>query len=94
MAFAWWVATGTFQQMEKEITTSKEFRGHFEMFWKYTNEAKIAVLKFDHILPSLILLACGLGPATVALCLELLHHSWNKGPAHGENPGEMKLQVK
>ena len=87
MAFAWWVASGTFQQMEKEISTSKEFRGHFENFWKWTHEARIDTLYFDHVLPSLILLACGLGPATVAFFLELLHHSWKR-------PGEMKVQVK
>ena len=98
MAFGWWVATGTFKQMEREIITSKEFSGHFEIFWKSTNEAKIDTLHFEHVLPSLILLGCGLGPAMVAFLMELLKHSYKKGPAPGsisrKRPGKIKVQVK
>ena len=65
--------------MEKDITTSKDLRGHFDdAFWVpptlLTNES----LTMSHALPAFVILGIGLLPATIAFVVELLHHKYEK----------------
>ena len=70
--------------MEKDITTSKDLRGHFDdAFWVpplvtltlLTNEC----LTMSHALPAFIILGIGLLPATIAFVVELLHRKYEEG---------------
>ena len=59
--------------MENEITTSQDFRGHFEeAFWTYRNVYGNKPLAIYHVIPSFMVLGLGLIPSIIIFILELL----------------------
>lgn len=59
--------------MEKDITTSTDFRSQFEDgFWTLRNVHGNAPLTMQHVLPSFMLLGLGLIPCITVFIIELL----------------------
>ena len=80
VAIASWIEGGIHQKMEKDITTSKDLRGHFDdAFWVRPQLLSNESLTMGHALPAFIILGLGLLPATIAIIVELLHHKYEKG---------------
>ena len=75
-AIASWLECGILLKMERDVTTSKDFRAHFE-FWApqhlLRNEE---TLTMDHAVPAFIILGLGLLSASIALVVEFIrrHH--------------------
>ena len=73
MAISSWLETGIHQKMQKEITTSQAFRGHFEeSFWTRRNVQGKKPLTIHHVLPSFMVLGFGLIPSIIIFILESL----------------------
>ena len=83
MAISLWKASGIDQKMEADITSSQDFRGHFqESFWVPEHAAHLTVLTLkDHLWTSFVLLGIGLTPSIFVLFLEHLHHLYKKKTA-------------
>ena len=73
MAVVSLVESGIHQQIEKEITTSKAYRGLFDIFWVREQLRQNKPLTNDHLTPAFILLGLGLIPSTAVFFLELVH---------------------
>ena len=73
VAIASWIECGIRQKMEKDITTSKAFRGHFE-FWVPLHLPTNETLTMGHVIPAFIILGLGLLLATIPFIFELFHH--------------------
>ena len=68
--------------MEKDITTSKAFREHFEdAFWVPQQLLTNKSITFGHTIPAFIILGLGLLPAAIAFIVELLYHQYKKRTA-------------
>ena len=76
---------GIYQKIEKEITTSKAYRGIFDVFWVREQLRTNKPLTIDHVIPTFILLGLGLIPSTVVFFLELIHLLCKKKNARKES---------
>ena len=66
--------------MEKDITTSKDLRGHFDdAFWVPPTLLTNECLTMSHALPAFVILGIGLLPAIIAIIAELWEHKYEKG---------------
>ena len=64
--------------MEKEIRTSKAYRGQFDVFWIPEQLRSNEPFTIDHAIPAFLVLGLGLTPATLIFVLELVQHSCRK----------------
>ena len=66
------VNNGIYEKIERDITTSTEFKGHFDIIWipEMLNSNK--PLNIDLALPAFIALGLGLIPATLIFLLEII----------------------
>ena len=74
MAISSLVNSGIYQKIQKDITTSTAFRGHFDILWTREQLQANKPLTMDHALASFITLGLGLIPAILIFFLELFHH--------------------
>lgn len=88
VAIASWVSSGIHQKMEKDITTSKAFRGHFDdAFWVPQQLLTNKSLTMGHATPAFIILGLGLMPALISFLIELLHHQYKGKTASNMRTG-------
>ena len=75
MAIAWWIDTGVFSKMGKDV---KSVVGSNLNFWTRPKIRINRPLVFSHGLPSIIICGTSLFLSTVVFILELIHHhlSW------------------
>ena len=63
---------GIYQKIEKDITTSKQYRGLFDIYWVPERLRTDKPLTIDHVIPAFFLLGL-LIPSTFVFFLELIH---------------------
>ena len=75
-AISSWLETGIRQKMENEIKTSPTWRGYFDetSFWTRKDAYGNKPLTLIHVLPSFMVLGCGLIPSILISILEILLH--------------------
>ena len=80
MAVLSWMASGTRQKMQNDITTAPALRPYFkEAFWTRNGTVPDNMpLEMKHVFPAFILLSFGLLPSIIAFFLELLYHLYEK----------------
>ena len=65
---------GIYQKIERDLTTSTEFKGHFDIIWIPEMLHSNKTLSIDHALPALIALGLGLIPAALIFLLEIIFY--------------------
>ena len=65
------VNNGIYEKIERDLTTSTEFKGYFDIMWTPEMLHSNTPLNIDHALPAFIALGLGLIPATVIFLLEI-----------------------
>ena len=80
------VNNGIYEKIEMDITTSIEFKRHFDIIWipeiLHSNET----LSIDHVLPALIALGLGLILATLIFLLEIIFRKMTQNKVIGSVP--------
>ena len=72
-AVASWVECGILKKMERDITTSKDFRAHFEFWAPQQLLRNEETLTMGHAVPAFIIFGFGLLCASVAFVVEFVH---------------------
>ena len=69
---------GIYQKIERDLTTSTEFKGHFDIIWTPEILTSNKPLNIDHALPAFIALGLGLFPVTLIFLLEIIYYKCKK----------------